>query len=113
MTIVGPRPEQPALVEGLSRAVPYYQRRSLVKPGVTGWAQVRCGYAGSQVGTGWKICHDLYYVKRRTIVFDFLIMLQTLRVIGERADQELEAPAAEFILGEGAPIGDTPTLVGR
>jgi lipopolysaccharide/colanic/teichoic acid biosynthesis glycosyltransferase len=108
MTIVGPRPEQPTLVEELSRVVPYYQRRSLVKPGVTGWAQVRCGYAGSQVGTAWKICHDLYYVKRRSIVFDFLIMLQTLRVIGERADQELEAPAAEFILGR-----DATSLVGR
>lgn len=107
MTIVGPRPEQPGLVEDLCRVVPYYERRSLVKPGVTGWAQVRCGYAGSQVGTAWKICHDLYYVKRRTVLFDLLIMIQTLRIMGERADQELEAPAADFILG------DTVGVVGR
>lgn len=100
MTIVGPRPEQPALVEELSRMVPYYGRRSLVKPGVTGWAQLRCGYAGSAVGTAWKICHDLYYIRRRSIIFDVLIMIQTLSVIWEPADQELEAPAAEFILGD-------------
>lgn len=80
--------------------VPYYGRRSLVKPGVTGWAQLRCGYAGSAVGTAWKICHDLYYIRRRSIIFDVLIMIQTLSVIWEPADQELEAPAAEFILGD-------------
>jgi lipopolysaccharide/colanic/teichoic acid biosynthesis glycosyltransferase len=107
MTIVGPRPEQPALVEELSRIVPYYGRRSLVKPGVTGWAQLRCGYAGSPVGTAWKICHDLYYIRRRSIVFDLLIMIQTLSVLREPADRELEAPAAEFILG------DTVGVVGR
>jgi lipopolysaccharide/colanic/teichoic acid biosynthesis glycosyltransferase len=104
MTLVGPRPEQPALVEELARVVPYYQRRSLVKPGVTGWAQVRCGYAGSQVGTAWKICHDLYYVKRRSIVFDVLILVQTLHIMSERNDQELVAPADDFILGEAASL---------
>lgn len=104
MTLVGPRPEQPALVEELSRVVPYYERRSLVKPGVTGWAQVRCGYAGTPVGTAWKICHDLYYVKRRSILFDMLIVVQTLKVIGGGADVELETPAEDFILGEAASL---------
>ena len=107
MTLVGPRPEQPWLVEELARVVPYYERRSLVKPGVTGWAQVRCGYAGTQVGTAWKICHDLYYIKRRSLVFDLLILLQTLDMFDIGADQELEAPADDFILGQ--PAG----LVGR
>ena len=81
MTIVGPRPEQPQLVESLAKVVPYYERRSLVKPGVTGWAQVRCGYAGTQVGTAWKICHDLYYVKHLSIVFDLTILMDTVKVI--------------------------------
>ncbi len=106
MTLVGPRPEQPQLVEELAQVVPYYQRRSLVKPGVTGWAQVRCGYAGTEVGTAWKICHDLYYVKRRSIVFDLLIMLQTIHVLVERSseDVELETPSQDFILGEAASL---------
>jgi lipopolysaccharide/colanic/teichoic acid biosynthesis glycosyltransferase len=104
MTLVGPRPEQPRLVEELSRVVPYYDRRSLVKPGVTGWAQVRCGYAGTPVGTAWKICHDLYYVKRRSIVFDMLIILQTINILSDRADVELETPAEDFILGEAASL---------
>jgi lipopolysaccharide/colanic/teichoic acid biosynthesis glycosyltransferase len=103
MTLVGPRPEQPQLVEELARVVPYYERRSIVKPGVSGWAQVRCGYAGTPVGTAWKICHDLYYIKRRSTVFDILVMMQTLR-IGGRADVELETPAEDFILGETAPL---------
>jgi lipopolysaccharide/colanic/teichoic acid biosynthesis glycosyltransferase len=104
MTLVGPRPEQPRLVEELSRVVPYYERRSLVKPGVTGWAQVRCGYAGTPVGTAWKICHDLYYVKRRSILFDMLILVQTLNILSDRADVELETPAEDFILGEAASL---------
>jgi len=104
MTLVGPRPEQPALVEELARVVPYYERRSIVKPGMTGWAQVRCGYAGTPVGTAWKICHDLYYVKRRSILFDMLIVVQTLGAIGDRADVELATPAEDFILGEAASL---------
>jgi lipopolysaccharide/colanic/teichoic acid biosynthesis glycosyltransferase len=106
MTIVGPRPEQPQLVEDLARVVPYYQRRSLVRPGVTGWAQVRCGYAGSEVGTAWKICHDLYYVKRRSIVFDLLIIIQTLHVLVERSaeDVEVATPSEDFILGGAAGL---------
>jgi lipopolysaccharide/colanic/teichoic acid biosynthesis glycosyltransferase len=57
MTIVGPRPERPEMVADLERAFPHYRRRHLIKPGVTGWAQVRCGYAGSTLGTAWKLCH--------------------------------------------------------
>ena len=67
MTLVGPRPEQPAITAELERVFPHYSRRLLVKPGVTGWAQVRCGYAGSQLGTAWKLCHDLFYLKHRSM----------------------------------------------
>ena len=83
----------------LSGLVPYYERRALVKPGLTGWAQVRCGYAGSRFGTAWKMCHDLYYIKHRSAAFDLLILLQTVHVLVER-DREEQLPAKDFILGE-------------
>ena len=102
MTIVGPRPEPPELVQALGQVVPYYERRGLVKPGLTGWAQVRCGYAGDQVGTAWKMCHDLYYVKHRNVGFDILIMLQTLHVLVESEEEEYERPHEEFLLGEAS-----------
>jgi exopolysaccharide biosynthesis polyprenyl glycosylphosphotransferase len=99
MSLVGPRPEPPELVEEVSTLVPYYNRRALVKPGLTGWAQVRCGYAGSHFGTAWKMCHDLYYIRHRSAAFDLLLLLQTLHVLVERDRQE-QLPAKDFILGE-------------
>jgi len=99
MSLVGPRPEPPQLVNELSGLVPYYERRALVKPGLTGWAQVRCGYAGSRFGTAWKMCHDLYYIKHRSAAFDLLILLQTVHVLVER-DREEQLPAKDFILGD-------------
>jgi exopolysaccharide biosynthesis polyprenyl glycosylphosphotransferase len=99
MSLVGPRPEPPQLVNELSGLVPYYERRALVKPGLTGWAQVRCGYAGSRFGTAWKMCHDLYYIKHRSVAFDLLILLQTVHVLVER-DREEQLPAKDFILGD-------------
>jgi exopolysaccharide biosynthesis polyprenyl glycosylphosphotransferase len=99
MSLVGPRPEPPELVNELSGLVPYYERRALVKPGLTGWAQVRCGYAGSRYGTAWKMCHDLYYIKHRSAAFDLLVLLQTVHVLVER-DREEQLPAKDFILGD-------------
>jgi exopolysaccharide biosynthesis polyprenyl glycosylphosphotransferase len=103
MSLVGPRPEPPALVEELSSLVPYYERRALVKPGLTGWAQVRCGYAGSHYGTAWKMCHDLYYIKHRSARLDLLILAQTLHALVE-TDREEQLPAEDFILGEAAEL---------
>jgi exopolysaccharide biosynthesis polyprenyl glycosylphosphotransferase len=101
MTLVGPRPEQPALVSELERRFRYYERRSLVKPGITGWAQVRCGYAGSKQGSAWKLCHDLYYLKHRSLLTDLMIICETLRALGQRAQYEVEPPSEQFIvLGE-------------
>lgn len=77
MSMVGPRPEQPEFVERLEQLVPFYQRRHLIKPGLSGWAQVRCGYAGSDRGSLWKASHDLYYVKHRSIALDLAIMWET------------------------------------
>ena len=98
MTLVGPRPEQPEIVEALEREIPYYSRRHLVVPGVTGWAQVRCGYAGTTLGTGWKIGHDLYYLNRRTLTFDALIMVETLRALVADRQYGRTPPDPRFLL---------------
>ncbi|HEX7293878.1 MAG TPA: sugar transferase, partial [Solirubrobacterales bacterium] len=103
MSLVGPRPEPPELVETLSRVVPHYDRRALIKPGLTGWAQVRCGYAGSRIGTAWKTCHDLYYLKHRSVGLDLVILLQTFHALVEREDTE-QVPAPDFILGDAAEL---------
>ena len=88
MSLVGPRPEMPELVTSLESRFTYYDRRHLLKPGITGWAQVRCGYSGTPVGEAWKLCHDLYYLKRRSVLFDLLVMVETLStVVVPGADQ--------------------------
>ena len=97
MTLVGPRPEQPAITAELERVFPHYTRRLLVKPGVTGWAQVRCGYAGSELGTAWKLCHDLFYLKHRSLLADALIMLETIVIAARDSHREMRAPQAEFL----------------
>jgi exopolysaccharide biosynthesis polyprenyl glycosylphosphotransferase len=81
MSIVGPRPEQPALAERLRPAIPYYDVRHLVRPGLTGWAQVRGGYAGSEVESALKVCYDLYYIKHRSLSVDCVILLETVRTL--------------------------------
>ena len=104
MSLVGPRPEPPALVEQLSGLVPFYERRGLVKPGLTGWAQVRCGYAGSHQGTAWKMCHDLYYIKHRSARFDLMILVQTLHALIEQEEGQEQLPARDFILGDAVEL---------
>jgi exopolysaccharide biosynthesis polyprenyl glycosylphosphotransferase len=81
MSIVGPRPEQPSLVRRLESSIPFYGVRHLAKPGITGWAQVRCGYAGSDAGAVLKTSCDLYYVKNRSFGLDCLILFETLRTL--------------------------------
>jgi exopolysaccharide biosynthesis polyprenyl glycosylphosphotransferase len=104
MSLVGPRPEPPALVEELGDSVPHYNRRALVKPGLTGWAQVRCGYAGSHIGSAWKTCHDLYYLKHRSVTLDLIVMLETIPALIERHESDEQVPAPDFILGDAADI---------
>lgn len=101
MSIVGPRPEQPAFVEQLEAAIPFYERRHLVKPGLTGWAQVRCGYAGSELGSAWKVCHDLYYVKHRSLALDLVILGETLRTLVADPQYTAEPSNVNFILAAG------------
>ncbi len=100
MTLVGPRPERPGKVAELEGRFRYYERRHLAKPGITGWAQVRCGYAGTDLGTAWKLCHDLYYLKHRSLLGDALLILETLRTVGDGAPDGAEAPDRRFVLGE-------------
>lgn len=100
MTLIGPRPERRELITELERQLAYYDRRHLVKPGIAGWAQARCGYGGSEEGTGWKLCHDLFYLKHRSVYFDFLILLENVRVALRTGVQfGVRAPQEQFILG--------------
>ncbi len=98
MTLVGPRPERPELVAQIERQYPQYTRRHLVKPGIAGWAQLRCGYAGSNLGTAWKLCHDLYYVKHRSFLGDLLILFETAFETFRDAHRSLRSPAERFLV---------------
>jgi exopolysaccharide biosynthesis polyprenyl glycosylphosphotransferase len=80
MSLVGPRPEQPHLVEKLKKDVPFYDERHLVKPGLTGWAQLNI-YAGSIEESKLKLQYDLYYIKHRSIIFDMEIIFKTIYYI--------------------------------
>ncbi len=81
MSLVGPRPERPEFVEGLRESVPYYAERHTVKPGITGWAQLRYSYGASEDDAAEKLQYDLYYVKNQNIVLDIMIILQTVEVV--------------------------------
>jgi lipopolysaccharide/colanic/teichoic acid biosynthesis glycosyltransferase len=81
MSLIGPRPERPEWEAKLRDEIRFYDRRHLAKPGMTGWAQVRCGYAGSMAGTAYKLCHDLYYLKYRSVPRDLLILSETAVVL--------------------------------
>jgi lipopolysaccharide/colanic/teichoic acid biosynthesis glycosyltransferase len=81
MSFVGPRPERPEFTQQLSTRLPLYNERHLVRAGLTGWAQVNYPYGASLNDARSKLSYDLYYVKNFGIVFDLLIMVQTLRVV--------------------------------
>jgi sugar transferase (PEP-CTERM system associated) len=81
MSFVGPRPERPYFVANLAAVIPYYAERHWVRPGITGWAQINYPY-GASIEDAWhKLSFDLYYVKNQSVFLDFLILLQTARVI--------------------------------
>ena len=81
MSFVGPRPERPMFVDELAAQIPLYRERHMVKAGLTGWAQVNYPYGASVDDARSKLSYDLYYVKNFSILFDFVILLQTLRVV--------------------------------
>ncbi len=81
MSLVGPRPERPVFVADYTRMVPFYDFRHRVKPGITGWAQVRDAYSASEAETRSKLSRDLYYIKRGSFWLDLKIMAQTAWVM--------------------------------
>jgi exopolysaccharide biosynthesis polyprenyl glycosylphosphotransferase len=81
MSFVGPRPEVPKFVADLEEQLPYYAERHMVKPGITGWAQINYPYGASIEDARHKLEYDLYYAKNYTPFLDLLILLQTLRVV--------------------------------
>jgi exopolysaccharide biosynthesis polyprenyl glycosylphosphotransferase len=85
LSMVGPRAERPELVEQMQESIPFYRARLMVKPGLTGWAQVNFGYAATMEDTAIKLEYDLYYIKHRNIMLDIMIILRTIsQVIGLR-----------------------------
>ena len=78
MSLIGPRPERPEFVDELARTIPFYRVRHAVRPGITGWAQVRYGYGSSTQDARIKLEHDLYYVKHANLFLDLRILLQTI-----------------------------------
>jgi len=81
MSIIGPRPERPFFVNELSRIIPFYETRHIIKPGLTGWAQVNTRYGSSVDDSLTKLQYDLYYIKHRSIFLDFSITIKTLSTI--------------------------------
>jgi len=81
MSFVGPRPERPQFVEDLEQKLPYYAERHMVKPGITGWAQINYPYGASIEDSRQKLEYDLYYAKNYSPFLDILILLQTIRVV--------------------------------
>lgn len=81
MSFVGPRPERPYFVEELAAQIPYYHTRHSLKPGITGWAQVRFSYGASVEDAIGKLQYDLYYVKNHSLFLDLMILLQTAQVV--------------------------------
>ena len=81
MSLIGPRPERPSFVQQLTKQIPFYGQRHVVKPGVTGWAQVRYTYGASVEDALQKMQYDLYYVKHMSLRFDLLIALETVKTV--------------------------------
>jgi lipopolysaccharide/colanic/teichoic acid biosynthesis glycosyltransferase len=81
MSFVGPRPERPYFVDQLSGQIPYYALRHAVKPGITGWAQVRYPYGASVDDSVEKLQYDLYYVKNHGLFLDLMILIDTVQVV--------------------------------
>ena len=85
MSMVGPRPERPEFHEQLRDTVPFWSRRHLVKPGITGWAQVHSGYASDENGTATKLSYDLWYLRHRSLVVDLAVCAKTVATMATRA----------------------------
>lgn len=81
MSVIGPRPERPFFINELSRIIPFYETRHIIKPGLTGWAQVKTRYGSSVDDSLTKLQYDLYYIKHRSVFLDFSIFIKTMSTI--------------------------------
>lgn len=81
MSFVGPRPERPMFVEQLGEIVPYYSQRHVVKPGLTGWAQIKYPYGASVEDSIEKLRYDLYYIKNQSLLLDAIIVFETIKIV--------------------------------
>jgi sugar transferase (PEP-CTERM system associated) len=81
MSLVGPRPERPEFVDQLTSAIPFYSLRHAVRPGVTGWAQIRYAYGACVEDSLEKLQYDLFYIKHLTLAFDFMILFSTIKTV--------------------------------
>ena len=84
MSLIGPRPERPEFVETLEKEIPFYRERLMVKPGLTGWAQINFPYGASKEDALKKLQYDLYYIKNRSLILDLSILLKTARIVLSR-----------------------------
>jgi lipopolysaccharide/colanic/teichoic acid biosynthesis glycosyltransferase len=104
MSVIGPRPERPVFVQLLGRAIPHFDRRHLVRPGVTGWAQVRYGYANDLEEETEKMRYDLYYIKRMSLSVDLRILLDTVKLVAlGRSSATILLPRVEASRKEPLP----------
>ena len=85
MSIIGPRPERPEFTSTLAKQIPYYDLRHIVKPGITGWAQVKYMYGASTEDALKKLQYELYYIKNQSLLLDLNIVLRTLITVFQRA----------------------------
>jgi sugar transferase (PEP-CTERM system associated) len=85
MSLVGPRPERPEFVKSLTEQIPFYGQRHVVRPGVTGWAQVRYSYGASVEDAMEKLQYDLFYVKNKAVTLDMYIIFETLKTVLTRS----------------------------
>jgi len=84
MSLVGPRPERPEFVSQLEKQIPFYGQRHVVKPGVTGWAQVRYSYGASVEDAMEKLQYDLFYIKNQSLALDLAVILHTIKIVVRR-----------------------------
>ena len=81
MSFVGPRPERPFFVLKLREVIPYYEMRTVVKPGITGWAQIKYPYGATVQDALEKLQYDIYYIKNMSPLLDFMIFVMTAKVV--------------------------------
>lgn len=112
MSMVGPRPEQVGISGELEQDIPLFPYRHMVRPGITGWARIRCGYASTTEQSALKLGNDLFYIKHRSLVLDVAIVLETLRLTLFERQHEIRPPAADYVLGPGRTAFGGPTPPG-